>query len=784
MNNSICSRALLEPRVSRLLSFLLLCSVCCATRANEAGVASASAGLAPVATAVPPVGAPTDLPAAPTPVTADRISENLKQLHSIQVAVEQLEANSQAVPVDLAERLELLRWMDILLTQDDSNNTRLKDLRGELKEVEQELENVTAIGTTTTQPRSFLELDNARGTLIAEKARSKSRELQVDTVKGALALERETFETVERKRRLAQDALETASVDHEKTERSGEYALAKLRSRVHAEAVRQQQLALEIANLEHQISLARVNLWTNQADLLSQTVTFAQADLQAKLAQLDAAESEMREKLEATRTSAREVERQLLELTRATVAGANEQVTHEQVQRWKLARVLHEERVAIFNQMLAYVGAARTCWRRRFDVANDDASTADIGLWSQELAAAREQIARYEEWLEMRSDERITELSTIRKRLLTSGESDANLEWIGQQGELLEEAIADYGSQLVILKAGLHLMDRYAEEIDEELTTDSTAEFLSQAGLFLQNCWNYEFANVEDKPITTSKIVRGAAFLFIGFLLARLLSRILCRWLLPRFGLNSGASLAMQSITFYVMLSCGGFLALEMVNLPLTVFAFMGGAIAIGVGFGSQNVLNNFISGLILLAERPIRVGDLVDIDGVNGNIERIGARSTRVRTGSNLEIIVPNSKFLEDNVTNWTLSNALIRTSIAVGVAYGSPTRRVNELLERAVSQNERVIDHPAPIVLFKEFADNSLNFEVHFWIQMQTIMQGEQIASDVRHAIDELLAQNDITIAFPQRDVHVDTTAPIEVNLRQVSSAMEHLQLHREAA
>ncbi|HAY78965.1 MAG TPA: hypothetical protein DCY79_04090 [Planctomycetaceae bacterium] len=770
--------------VIRAWPFLLLASVCCTGLADDADVVDPHTEVTADAASVPSAVSPHDSPAAPESDTAGRLSDNLQQLHSIQLVVDQLKAKSQEVPVELAERLELLRWMDILLTQDKSNATRLKDLREELKAAQQELENVTAVSATTTQSRSFLELDDARGMLIAEQARSQSRELQVDSVQRALALERETFESVERKRRLAQDALETASHADEKTLLSSEFALAKLRSRVHEEAVRQQQLALETARLEHKISLVHVERWTHQVELFSQRVRFSQADLQAKLAQLDVAESEMRAQLEATRSSARSVEGRLLEVTRATVAGANEQVSHEQVLRWKLARELHEERLSILNQMLAYVGVARNCWRRRYDVANETATVEEVSLWNQELDTEREQIVRYEEWLEMRSDERITELSTIRKRLLNAPESDGHVEWVEQQGELLEQAIADYGSQLVILEAGLRLMDRYDEEIDEQLTTHSTADLLAQARLFLQQGWDYEFATVEDKPITTSKVVRGALFLLVGFLLARLLSRILCRWILPRFGLNAGASLALQTITFYVMLCCGGFLALEMVNLPLTVFAFMGGAIAIGVGFGSQNVLNNFISGLILLAERPIRVGDLVDIDGVNGNIERIGARSTRLRTGSNLEMIVPNSTFLENNVTNWTLSNSLIRTSVAVGVAYGSPTRLVNELLERAVSENQRVLDDPAPIVLFKEFADNSLNFEVHFWVQMQTIMEGEQIASEVRHTIDQVLAQHEITIAFPQRDVHVDTTSPIEVNLRQISSATETLPIRREAA
>jgi small-conductance mechanosensitive channel len=218
--------------------------------------------------------------------------------------------------------------------------------------------------------------------------------------------------------------------------------------------------------------------------------------------------------------------------------------------------------------------------------------------------------------------------------------------------------------------------------------------------------------------------------------------------------------------------------------VPLTVFAFLGGALAIGVGFGSQNILNNFISGLIILAERPIRVGDLVEIDGLYGNIQHVGARSTRVKTGSNLEIIVPNSRFLENNVSNWTLSNDEIRAVVGVGVAYGSPTREVSRLLRKAVTDNPEIRDEPAPIVLFNEFGDNALHFEVHFWIKMRTIMQRQRMESEVRHTIDDLLDDAGITIAFPQRDVHIDSVKPLEINVRNIGDETVEFPRSSDAA
>ena len=149
--------------------------------------------------------------------------------------------------------------------------------------------------------------------------------------------------------------------------------------------------------------------------------------------------------------------------------------------------------------------------------------------------------------------------------------------------------------------------------------------------------------------------------LLVGVIAARLLGRLFGRHVLPRLGLNEGAINAIQSISFYSLCVLFSLLSLELVNLPFAAFTFLGGAVAIAFGFGSQNILNNFMSGLILLAEQPIRVGDLVEMEGVRGVVEHIGARSTRVKTISNHEIIVPNSILLENKVTNLTLSGSAL---------------------------------------------------------------------------------------------------------------------------
>ena len=222
-------------------------------------------------------------------------------------------------------------------------------------------------------------------------------------------------------------------------------------------------------------------------------------------------------------------------------------------------------------------------------------------------------------------------------------------------------------------------------------------------------------------------------------------------------------------MVFYVLLFSFTLLALRLVNVPLTVFTLLGGAAAIGLGFGSQNIVNNFISGLILLAERPIRIGDLIEVEDLYGTVEDIGARSTHVRSSENVDIIVPNSSFLEKNVINWTLSDDRYRAQISVGVAYGSPTEEVTRLIRKAVDEHPRILKQPDPIILFADFGNNSLDFEVHFWIRMRRLMDRRIVASDLRYRVDEMFREAGIVIAFPQRDVHLDSSKPLDVRVLQ---------------
>ncbi len=694
-----------------------------------------------------------------------------ERLARVQNAIDTRRQNvpEEPTPPYLTQQVELLKWLDVLFSNREANLGRKAVLQEEVQRAHEQTESLRTLATTGGKPCSFLELDEMRDRRDAEQSRQDSILLEIDAANASLEVARKAFHENEAKRRRVREQLDT-NKELKLSER--DYELAKLASRVTRESVRQRELELEINKLELELSNSRFTHLKEQIAQARNVAQFSRAELDEKIAVIDAAEADYKRLLDEASEKLSDLDRRFHKSNRLLEQSeVKSPLLVEQAAMWTLLNELNQEHVSLLQRVLAYAGVIRNCWRQRYELVNDEGTVDDRTQWREQLRVTKAEVGRFQRLIEIRADERMSDLATIRKRLAVGGDIDPELEaLIQRQASALEQSIMEYGTQLVLVKTANRLLRRFGEELDHAIDPESAEDRLVLAGQAFNAFWNYEITSVDDRPVTVSKVVRGTLLLLLGIGCARIFSRILGNRILPRLGMTQGAAVAFQSIAFYLLLTCFGFVALEVINLPLTVFAFMGGAIAIGVGFGSQNVLNNFISGLILLAERPVRAGDLVDIEGLNGTIEHIGARSTRVKTGSNVEIIVPNSSFLENNVTNWTLSDTRIRTVVRVGVAYGSPVKRVAELLRDAVLGHKDVLDHPEPIILFKDFGDNSLLFEAHFWLHMRTVMQGERVASDIRIAVDQMFGEENITIAFPQRDVHLDTLSPIEVNVRQM--------------
>ena len=260
-----------------------------------------------------------------------------------------------------------------------------------------------------------------------------------------------------------------------------------------------------------------------------------------------------------------------------------------------------------------------------------------------------------------------------------------------------------------------------------------------------------------DSAVTVSQVLQVPLLLLLAWFVVTRIGKLIRRTLLARKVAPDAVHLFSR---IYLVLAVAIILvtSLEILNIPIKAFAFVSGAVAIGVGFGAQNIINNFISGWILMWERPIRIGDFLEIGETKGVVESINTRSTLIRRNDGVHMLVPNSHLLENTVTNWTLIDNIARSTVRVGVAYGSDVERVARIIKEILDEDEEILDTPAPISIFEDFGDNALIFDGIFWVCANTEADIRRIRSDIRFRIYKLFTEAGIVIAFPQRDLHLD--------------------------
>ncbi|MEO1516067.1 MAG: mechanosensitive ion channel domain-containing protein [Bacteroidota bacterium] len=277
------------------------------------------------------------------------------------------------------------------------------------------------------------------------------------------------------------------------------------------------------------------------------------------------------------------------------------------------------------------------------------------------------------------------------------------------------------------------------------------------AAIFIISNFDLDYRLVELDSITIR--VSGIAYSLLIFLLARLFIWVLVNLVLfnyyRRKDVDTGSRYAFNQLLKYVVYIFAAFLILESVGIQMTVIWGGAAALLVGVGLGLQQTFNDLLSGVLLLFERTVEVGDMVQIEGLIGTVRKIGLRTSLVETNDNVAVIVPNSKLITEKVINWSHVDDKVRFRISIGVAYGSDTKLVRELLTQVATENLYVMDKPRPTVRFIGFGDSSLDFQLLFWSRNFIVI--EDIKSDLRFAIDEAFRKNGVEIPFPQRDVWI---------------------------
>ena len=279
---------------------------------------------------------------------------------------------------------------------------------------------------------------------------------------------------------------------------------------------------------------------------------------------------------------------------------------------------------------------------------------------------------------------------------------------------------------------------------------------LGDAGLQLHRYLVQPLFSMGGLSITLFFLVKASIFLVLLTLFSHFTMLILRKKVLIHTALNAGSQYAVARVISYLVFSLGLIVGLQSLGLNLSSLVVVGGALGIGVGLGLQAIVSNFVAGLILLLEQPIKLGDRIQVGDTYGDVVRLRGRSTWIQTNENVVIIVPNSEFINERVTNWTANDRQVRISLSIGVSYDSDPQRVREILVSVARNHPDVLADPLPEVIFTEFGDSSLNFNLRVWT-IQQVQTPSRLKSDLYFSIFESFRNEGIEIPFPQRDLHV---------------------------
>jgi potassium efflux system protein len=533
----------------------------------------------------------------------------------------------------------------------------------------------------------------------------------------------------------------------------------------------------------------------------------SRADLDRKLQELEDPRKNLNERLnralgeEEPANQALEKARDLLHRTQEKVHSGKEPSPFQrrELELLKNAQEAQKARldttrlkIEIYKEMLRHLTVEQQVWEDRHRLPGEG-TPEEIRKLSGETRQTLEHIRLWKNSLEDGLDKLAPLLRSQREKLVSGGLSK-------EEEEVTRTFVTAYADREILYRQalkGLNRAERVAERWGEDLV--SLEESLSNGlgitawlhtlSFPVRTIWNTELYVAEESAIvenqkisrpisvTVGKVAKALLILLLGVWGAGRLKKPVERFAAHRFRMDESGTKRIgrkwSFFTFIVLFT----VALASVNIPLAVFAFFGGTLAIAAGFGAQHLIGNFISSVILLFDRTIQVGDVVEIDGHRGRVTSIGMRSSSILRFDGVEMLVPNSQFLEQRVTNWTHSDKHVRYEISVGIAYHSSTQMVSDLILKVVKENPHTMKDPEPIVFFEEFGDNALMFRVYLWLILDTDEGNRIVLSNIRHRIKEALDEAGIVIAFPQRDVHLDASGPIPVTVVGEETSKEPL-------
>ncbi len=728
----------------------------------------------------PPVPTPT---IQPTPAEAifdpKQIEEEIKTKRAVLVkeldALKQSPAINAATPTpdileNLNKQIALLQQIELTFNQQISAIQQTESLENQRKQANEELQKFK--DSVPPDQASYLELDRIRDDLNTEIGRKDLIDAQIQSAQTVYEQAQKSFEEKETTRRQAKDQFDKNTDETLKPSLESLLQTALLESRAASENLHLREMELRNVRLSRTIYQTHLEWLSLRAAAYERVVVFTQSELQERLQRMDKDEFDLQSALKKATEDKKLADNKLLVVIGkvAQSSDPDRALIEEKNAREREVTAL-QTKVDVITLRLERMKKRVVTWQRRYAVINREVDINQIKLFEKEANDLLANFGREENLLQLRIADRQNDLINLQNNIDHSREAPPQvIRWLNEQKKQLQETINALQENITNIELNRRHQNKLLNEIKLQTTRLTVWDRLQEIMDSIGSIWNKEIYVYKEGEIERAYYVKTifyAFFFFVaGMLLSGFLSRIIGKLLLHRLKVQEGASTTIESIVYYILLISFFLYTLRILQVPLTVFTIFGGAFAIAVGFGSQNILSNFISGLILLVERPVRVGDLVEIEGMLGRVSRMAARCTHIRTFTNVDIVVPNSSFLENKFTNWTLKDNIIRSDIKVGVGYDAPSEKVEQLLLSFAEEQPQILKFPSPVCFFMEFGDNALNFELRYWVNLAHANK-LLIDSQIRHTILKRFREEGITIAYPQRDVHMDTLKPLDIRI-----------------
>lgn len=585
---------------------------------------------------------------------------------------------------------------------------------------------------------------------------------------------REALATAEERLRQASERLEAAKDPAQVDRERRLHGLAVLHAQAASVLLEVAQLSRKRVEEELDGTKARLAFEQRRLDAVSAHVVFSEADLAQIRSRSDKERLRLEEKLEETfnerqrqSQAVQDAERRL-DLLRRKQAGKASTEETPALSRAKAGVELAQARMDnllteadLLQQSMNVVAGERQLWESRFVIAH-----------TSEPGKAREAYTRVmplfdnfhasRNYLRQQGGIVSGQISELENRVRHSP---------APQRATLQDLLRAFHERQEAYTRALHRMDEAARFMERWRTEfkqqqrelplfDRLEEWLARSGSVMKDAWMYELFSAEDtidvdgktmtgyRSVTVGKGLTALAIFLIGYVVCVYVAQAIGRLAATKFGMAQDVANLMRQwsqallVTFLIVLS------FTWVKIPLTIFAFLGGAFAIGVGFGAQTLLKNVISGILVLIERPLRVGDLIEVDNIRGRVTSIGLRSSTVRDVKGTETLIPNSSFLEKYLTNWNYSSRVGRFSLRLGVPYGIAAQQVSDLLSALALQHPQVMKQPPPQVLLDEFGSQARVFTMNYWLEIAPEIDPNGIASELRFAIEQKFSEGGLKV------------------------------------